>query len=239
MSGEIGQIIHNNPVGAPLPDYVCALIAHLRDDIARAYWNTQQKMWEAGRDFDWWSHKDKPHGLTPLPPGIEWRHYYNWSGSPEDADWDQSQADAPNLSFEGVEIRWYKRFGRSINANVVWEPVKWVRWFERCVQTIEAWERQNCRAFSHMEKVPTPDPKGAVPIEPSPDDLRYVELMEQRDRARAQLNSISCVCIDVERRKTPKFEPSDWRWCQELEWVTKLALHALKLPENFKLHDDR
>lgn len=236
MSAEVGQLLHNNPVGAPLPDYVAALIERIRGDLAGAFWNTQQKLWEGSRDYDPWNDKLKPHGLTPLPPGIEWRLYYNWGGSPEDDDWNQAQADAPNFSFEGVEIRWYKRFGRSINANVVWEPVKWVRWFERVVQTISAWESVNCSAFSHCDQVPLPDPGGKVPLEASADDLRYFELMEKLNRADAQLNCIACVCIDVAEGKPPQFERSDWRWCHELDSVTRLGLHALTAPTKFKLH---
>ena len=235
---EVGQIIHNNPVGTPTPDYVDALIEGIRDHLQRTYWNTQQKQWEGSRDFDWWTDREREHGLTPLPQGIEWRHYYNWGGSPDDADWDQAQADAPNFSFEGVEIRWYKYFGRSMNANVVWGPVQWVRWYERCVQTIRHWESINCRAFSHHDPIPLPDQNGKVSLEPSADDLRHVELMGKLETAKAQLNCIACVCIDVADGKPPRFERDDWRWCKDLEWVTKLGLHALTAPSQFKIHDD-
>ncbi len=234
---EAGQILHNNPVGAPLPDYVRAMISHLRSELARAYWNTQQKFWEEGPGFDW-EDKDKEHGLTPLPPGIEWRRYYNWAGSPNDEDWDQGQASAPNFAFEGVKIRWYKHFGRSMNANVVWEPVKWVRWFERCVQTIEAWEHENCPVLSNRDGFSYPDPSGVVPLEPSADDLRYVDLMQQLERVKAQLNCIACVCLDVAEGEAPRFEPQDWCWCKELDWVTRMGLHALKAPGKLELHDE-
>ena len=163
---ELGQLLHNNPIGVSVPNYAYALIEGIRSELARAFWNTQQKQWEGSRDFSFWNDDDVAlaHGLTPLPPGIEWRHYYNWGGSPKDDDWDQAQADAPNFSFEGVEIRWYKRFGRSMNANVIWEPVKWVRWFQRCVQTIQAWESVNCAAFATYERILMPDPDEKVPL---------------------------------------------------------------------------
>lgn len=235
---EAGQIFHNNPAGYDLPDYVEAMIFGLRDELARAYWNVNQKQWEASRDFDWWSADERAHGLTPLPPGIEWGHYYNWGGSPDDPDWDQEKANKPNFSYEGVEIRWYKRFGRSMNANVVWEPIKWVRWFERCTQTIKAWESRECSAFSYQDPTPYPKPDGIVPLEASAADLRYVELMEKVERLEAQLNCIACVCIDVQDGDPPRFEKDDWRWCHELEWVTKLGLHAMTAPTKFKVHDD-
>jgi hypothetical protein len=159
---EIEQRPRNAPVQAPLPDYAFALVKHLRDTLARAYINTQQKWWDgsglaAGR---------LSHGLTPLPPGIEWRLYYNYGGDPTDPDWDQAQADAPNLSFEGVEIRWYKSFGRDMKANVNWGPDEWVTWFQRCLLTVLAWEAAGMDAqglgFLSFERPSLPDPAGRV-----------------------------------------------------------------------------
>jgi hypothetical protein len=150
---ELGQILHNNPVFHPIPDYAHALIAYLRDELSRAFWNTQQKHWEGARDFSWLECEDSPHALTPLPSGIEWRHYYNWGGCPEDADWDQAQANAPNFSFKNVEIRWYKHFGRSMNSNVELKPLEWIDWFTECVSTIGAWETENSELLKYLRKI--------------------------------------------------------------------------------------
>jgi hypothetical protein len=159
---ELGQIIHNNPVGYSSSDFTAALVSAIRDELSRVYWNVNQKPWAGTPNgYDWW---DKgPLAYEPLPPGIEWRGYYNWGDSPEDDDWDQGEADKPNFSFEGVEVRWYKRFGRSMNVNVVWSAEKWARWFERCMQTIYAYESENSNVH-YREKIPYPSPDGKVPL---------------------------------------------------------------------------
>ena len=231
---EIGQIIHNKPVGRSAQDFTQALVSAIRDELSRVYWNVNQKPWAGSpQGYDWWN---EPLSYEPLPPGIEWRGYYNWGGSPEDDDWDQGEADKPNFSFEGVEVRWYKQFGRSMNVNVVWSAEKWQRWFERCMQTIYAYESQNCRAY-HGDQIPYPDPAGIVSLTPERADLRYVELMEKVSTLEAQINCMACVCIDVADRKPPRFEKKDWRWCHALELVTRLGKHALKAPGKLELYD--
>lgn len=157
---EVGQILHNNPVGAEMPAHAGALVWAIRLELSRVYWNVNQKMWAGSPDFDPWKDEGK---FEPLPPGIEWRPYYNWGGSPEDPDWDQEKANAPNFAFEGVHIRWYKHFGRSLNANVKWAPNKWVKWFDRCLQTINAYEYANSR-HKFGDVVTYPDPKEVVPL---------------------------------------------------------------------------
>ena len=147
-SFEAGQLLHNNPVGAPLPDYAEALLVSIREEIGRVYWNVNQKSWGFAAHADdeawYWDSPDLPEDGTGIP-GVAWRAYYNWGGSPEDADWDQAKANLPNFSFDGVEIRWYKRFGRSMNANVQWGPAEWVAWFERCIDAIRVFEnRRDC-----------------------------------------------------------------------------------------------
>ena len=237
---EAGQIFHNNPVGLETSDFVDALIHAIRDDIARVYWNINQKPWRGAGPgnigyVDHFSKEWESLSYDPGIPGIEWREYYNWGGSPEDADWDQSEADKPNFSFEGVRIRWYKRFGRSMNVNVVWPAEKWQRWFERIMQTIRAYEQQTANWNHGADLLPYPDPSGIVSLEPTAEDLRYVELIQQVKTLKAQINCIACVCIDVENGKRPQFEKKDWRWCHALEWVTRLGIHALRTP-GFKLH---
>jgi hypothetical protein len=85
---EAGQILHNNPTGYQCPDYVEALLVAIRSEIARVYWNTQQRPWlGAGRgDIGSGGGYDPVITLDPLPPGIEWHEYYNWGGCPDDAD---------------------------------------------------------------------------------------------------------------------------------------------------------
>jgi hypothetical protein len=233
---EAGQLLHNNPVGYSAQDFTAALVTAIRDELSRVYWNVNQKKWKGGPSYDGWSSEDQECSYEPLPPGIEWRDYYNWGGSPDDADWDQGEANKPNFSFEGVEVRWYKRFGRSMNVNVVWPGEKWMRWFERCMQTIYAYESHNT-TYSCSDPVPYPNPEGKVPLDAEEADLRHVELMEKCATLEAQINSMACVCLDVAGGKKPRFDKEDWRWCQALDWVVRLGIHALKAPGKLKLHD--
>lgn len=238
---ELGQILHNNPVGLPASDFVDALITSLRSEIARVYWNVNEKAFydagpgDIGGDRGWASNPAETRPPLGIP-GIEWWPYYNWGGIPEDADWDQGAANRPNFSFEGVEIRWYKRFGRSMNVNVVWPAEKWVRWFERCRQTLRAWEDE--RGHRHRDPTPYPEPSGTVSLTPESADLRHVELMRQVGTLEAQINCIACVCLDVAEKKAPRFGPEDWRWCSALDWVSRLGRHALQVPGRLKLHDN-
>ncbi len=235
MTPEIGQILHNNPAGMAASDFTCALISAIRDGLARAYWNTQQKPWKGDdEESAWFGQFGQSDSLSygPLPPGMEWRGYYNWGGCPGDPDWDQAEADRPNFSFEGVEVRWYKHFGRSMNVNVCWSADKWQRWFERAVQTIRAWEGRGVGWLSG-DIEPYPEPKDAVPLDLTPDDLRYIELESKVETLEAQINLIACVCIDVSNGKQPELKPDDWRWCRIVEWVTKLGIHALAAPGKY------
>ena len=236
---EVGQIIHNNPVGLEASEFVNALIYAIRRDITRVYWNVNQKQWKGDPEVDLWSDEAEELSYDTTIPGIEWRPYYNWGGCPSDPDWDQDEANKPNFSFEGVEIRWYKRFGRSMNVNVCWSAAKWQRWFERCVQAIDARECEHWMSRGGMgglgEEIKYPDPGGKVPLEFEPDDIRFLKQSERIETLEARLNCIACVCIDVADGKKPRFESKDWRWCKELEWVTRLGLHALKAKTKFIL----
>jgi hypothetical protein len=240
MTSEAGQILHNNPAGFPASDFVAALITSLRSEIARVYWNVNQKSFydagpgDIGGDE---GARGEPESAPRLGiPGVEWWPYYNWGGSPEDADWDQAAASRPNFSFEGVEVRWYKHFGRSLNVNVVWPAEKWVRWFERCRETLRAWEGQRGEQHGIGDPSVYPDPAGAVPLTPEAADLRHIELMRQVYVLQARIDCIACVCIDVAKKKSPRFEPGDWRWCEALDWVVRLGRHALLAPGRLSLH---
>lgn len=168
---EAGQILHNNPVGHAADAFVAALVSAIREEISRVYWNVNQRPFYGNvRDREYvlsWALQDA--SAPPLGiPGIEWWPYYNWGGAPGDTDWDQAAADRANFSFEGVEFRWYKNFGRSLNVNVVWPAEKWQRWFMRCIQTLDAWEYERCPALrvGRSGQPPAyPDPAGAVPLE--------------------------------------------------------------------------
>jgi len=240
MNYEAGQLLHNNPIGADLPTFAYALIKVLREEIARVYWNTQQRQWRGSPDIDLWDKSSDNLTFDPLPPGITWHPYYNWGGSPEDADWEQAEADKPNFSFEGVEIRWYKHFGRSMNCNVIWSPEKWNYWFERCLQTCEAWESEHEEKSGYRigDAVPYPDAQTAMSLEVTDDDLRVLELQKRINTLEAQQNMMACVCIEIERGEQPTATPDDWRWCKDLEWIVRLGRHALTASKPFKLNEE-
>jgi hypothetical protein len=231
---ELGQILHNNPVGVQSSDFTHALVSAIRNELSRVYWNVNQKRW-AGDEEEYNGTIDGKD-CEPLPPGITWQLYYNWGGSPDDDDWNLELANNPNFSFEGVEIRWYKRFGRSLNVNVVWPAEKWLRWFERCMQTIYAYESEN--AHHHRDPIPYPDPTGVVSRSPEAADLRYVELMQKVSTLESQINSMACVCINVAEGKQPALEEKDWRSCHVLDWIARLGRHALTAPGRLELHDE-
>ncbi len=46
---EIGQILHNNPVGYSTSDFIEALIDKVRDKTSLACWNVLQKNWSLYR----------------------------------------------------------------------------------------------------------------------------------------------------------------------------------------------
>lgn len=241
---ELGQILHNNPVAFRAEDFHAALLTAIRSKIARVHWNVYKKPWreagsaDIGGHVDRWTDEWRQLSEDPQIPGIEWHSYYNWGGSPDDPDWDQAKADAPNFSFEGVQFRWYKHFGRSLNVNVVWPAEKWLRWFERCIQTLEAFESHHLSFLYLGKRVEYPDASDRVSLSPEAEDLRYVQLMERIHVLERRLNEIACICIDASEGQAPKLAKNDIVSCQELDWVARLARHALKAKGRLKLDDD-
>ena len=43
---EAGQLLHNTPVGIETSDFAEALISSIRYEIARVYWNVNQRPWK-------------------------------------------------------------------------------------------------------------------------------------------------------------------------------------------------
>lgn len=118
----IAQFVHGNPTGEfAVPDYVRALIAAVLDEMSTKVWN---------RDQEEWSGTGVSGDQDPGIPGIAFAPYY-WGNDP-------ALAARPNLAFGGVEIRWYKFFGRGMSCTVEMDPAGWVDWFDRCVATVRA-----------------------------------------------------------------------------------------------------
>lgn len=74
---ELGQILHNNPVGLPTPDYVDALMSKLRREISRIYWNVNQKQWKEADEVDLWDPASRALSYETGIEGVVWRPYYN------------------------------------------------------------------------------------------------------------------------------------------------------------------
>ncbi len=236
MTSELGQIIHNNPVGLPCPAYVAALVAEIQREISRVYWNVNQKQWPGDSHFDWWAFDKADRAKYPQNdpeainvPGMQWHDYYNWGGSPDDPDWDQAKADRPNFSFEGVEIRWYKRFGRSMNVNVAWTPEQWVRWYDRCAQTLAAYESQAENYHRPGHKTEYPNPEDRVSLEPTEAALYHLKLLEKIALLEAQENAIACeIMRALEGGPRPSYDPDplkpdDYRYTLTLNWLQQLT----------------
>ena len=107
---ELGQVIFGNKAGAfDCPDFVDAMIQFLLWRTGLVFWNRKQREWDRIED--------------PGIQGVKFRPYC-W-------DEDSTEADKPNLAFDGVEIRWYKYPGRGMSVNKDWTPVELVAWFDK------------------------------------------------------------------------------------------------------------
>lgn len=114
---ELGQAIFGNPTGDyEISDLGKACLHAVLDEIGRVFWNREQREWNCSDD--------------PRIPGIEFRPYY-WGD-------DEQEAALPNLSFAGVEIRWYKHPGRGTTANQAMSPNDWAAWLTSALAAVEA-----------------------------------------------------------------------------------------------------
>lgn len=106
-----------------VPEYAEALFFGVWKEIARVFWNVNQ------REFD-------SRGVDdPKIEGFDVRPY--WWG-----DEDAPEADLPNFAFGEVKIRWYKYPGRGMSTNVDWDPARWVAWFDSALVAVRAHEEK-------------------------------------------------------------------------------------------------
>lgn len=111
---ESGQAIFGAPTGHyDCTDYIEAIFSHLLAEVDRVYWNVYQ------REFD--SYSQDEEDFVKLFAPLSYRSY--WWGDEE-----SPEAKLPNLSYDGVELRWYKHFGRGMSLNVQKEPAEWRDW---------------------------------------------------------------------------------------------------------------
>lgn len=122
---ELGQFAFRNPTGEyEVSDIGEAAIASLLDEIRRVYWN------HTGRRIDY---QDESCAETwnGLGSGIEW-HAYWWGGD------DTPEAERSNLTFGGVEIRWYKYPGRGESVDREMAPDDWASWLTATLKAARA-----------------------------------------------------------------------------------------------------
>lgn len=120
MMPELGQLCFGCPTGEyTCPSWVDALVRDILREIARVYWNVNQREWDQLTD--------------PGIPGILFRPYY-WGD-------DEAEAARPNLQHGNVEVRWYKHPMRSSSLNVDPQPDAIVTWYESVLKCIAALEK--------------------------------------------------------------------------------------------------
>lgn len=108
--------------GNPWGEHACplwcdALVREILREIARVFWNRNQREWDSRED--------------PGIPGIEFRPYY-WGDDP-------AEAAKPNLKHGGVEV--YKHPMRSSSLNVEARADTIIPWFESAIAAIHASEK--------------------------------------------------------------------------------------------------
>jgi hypothetical protein len=117
---ELGQAVFGAPTGEhELPEYALALFRGVWREIARVFWNREQ------REFNGYGTED------PKLPGFTVRPYRSD---------DTPEAELPNFVFGDAELRWYKYPGRGMSANVDWKPDQWVAWFDAAMKAIRDYE---------------------------------------------------------------------------------------------------
>lgn len=119
MSDWINGVNDDPPEYPELPKYAEALFFGVWGQISRVFWNKNQRaMSQRGED-------------DPCITGFTVRQYC-WDDGPDSL--------LPNFVFGEAELRWYKYPGRSMTANVTWEPAQWVAWFDAALAAIKAYE---------------------------------------------------------------------------------------------------
>lgn len=53
---------------------------------------------------------------------------------------DNCEVQLPNFAYKGVELRWYKHFGRSMSVNVSMSEKEWRKWYDDCIQYVRGQE---------------------------------------------------------------------------------------------------
>lgn len=118
---ELGQTLFGNPVGEyDVPEFARALLRGIMREIERVYWNIHQKNWDGTTD--------------PGIPGLTIRPY--WWGECECENECTCEASLPNLECGGLELRWYKYFGRGMSTTRTWSTTEWAQWYAETLELV-------------------------------------------------------------------------------------------------------
>lgn len=134
---ELGQVLSGAYYGDyDVSDFTEALIRSAIDEYARVFWNVNQCEFNTTYCFPE-STREVVEDQKLDVPGLEIRPYY-WGD-------DDAEAEKPNLSFNGVEIRWYKYVGRGMTTNVLYTPEQWSKWYNKLLKAIRKQEPDELR----------------------------------------------------------------------------------------------
>ena len=117
------QALLGNPMGRyEMSPPAEAMFDAVINEMARVYWNVNQKQFDS-------KYGEPDHGI----PEITIHRY--WWGEPEDPE-----AERPNFTYDGVEVRWYKYIGRGMSCNVEWDANQWAEWMIRAIKHINNYD---------------------------------------------------------------------------------------------------
>lgn len=127
---ELGQAFFGAPTGEfEMPAIGESAVRHVLDEMRRVYGNRHQEAQDFG-DNDGFA---LPEGA--LGPEISYRSYVWCMCDGEDPKCD---CHLPNLTFGGVEVRWYKYFGRGMSCNRDMTPNEWDVWLNEAMEHLRS-----------------------------------------------------------------------------------------------------
>lgn len=104
-------------------DFHNALLQSVLREIARVFWNRNQREWDDYEDA----------GIE----GVVTRPYSYCCCEGADHD-DNCKTALPNFEFEGVHFHWYKHSGRGMSVNVDMDAAAWREWHARVMAVVKA-----------------------------------------------------------------------------------------------------
>lgn len=120
---ELGQVIFGQPFKQfSVPEYVDAMLEHIRKEVNRVEWNNRQK------EFD-------PFGNTG-------QEYKNEAFEVQAYSWDESKEQPYNFKWKDFEVSWYKYLGRGMSMNRETTPDEMSQMLTDCLEATRALEKE-------------------------------------------------------------------------------------------------